>query len=64
MMRLPNVMVRGSYCAAFFAASRVAAYDDCADFAMYASLMVTGSVPVRFEKWKRNLFPEKQARIG
>lgn len=37
---------------------------NCADFAIYASLMVTGSVPVRFEKWNRSLFPEKHARIG
>ena len=42
----------------------VALTADCADLAIYASLMVTGSVPVRFEKWNRNLFPEKQARIG
>ena len=41
-----------------------AASRDCADFATYASLICTESVPVRFEKWKRNLLPEKQARIG
>lgn len=38
--------------------------EDCAECATYASLIVTGSVPVRFEKWNRNLFPEKHARIG
>ena len=43
---------------------KLADFVDCADFATYASLICTGSVPVRFEKWKRNLLPEKQARIG
>jgi hypothetical protein len=38
--------------------------EDCAECATYASEIVTGSVPVRFEKWNRNVFPEKQARIG
>ena len=51
-------------CAAIVAADCVFAVWDCADLATYASLMVTGSVPVRFEKWNRNLVPEKQARIG
>jgi hypothetical protein len=44
----------------------VGAYSDelGASLATYASLMVTGSVPVKFEKWNRNLLPEKHARIG
>ena len=63
-----NVIARGEYdemLADFSnAVEDCAAIVNCADFATYASLICTDSVPVRFEKWKRNLLPEKQARIG
>ncbi len=67
-----NVIGVGAYGVALFSLAvdcatadwDCALFVDCADLATYASLIVTGSVPVRFEKWNRNLHPEKQARIG
>ena len=67
-MRPSKVIAHGEYAEMLAGFSDVvedcAVFVDCADFATYASLICTDSVPVRFEKWKRNLLPEKQARIG
>ena len=61
----PKVIARGEYAGMFAdVAEDCVAFKDCADFVTYASLICTESVPVRLEKWKRNLLPEKQARIG
>ncbi len=68
-VRPPNVIAVGAYSMLLDASDNcpresAECDEDCAECATYASLIVTGSVPVRFEKWNRNLFPEKHARIG